>query len=54
MRSEVESCARCHARRGPLAEEYRPGRLLAQTHGPALLEEGLYYADGQMRDEVYK
>ena len=53
MRSEVESCARCHARRGPLTEEYRPGRLLAQTHRPALLEEGLYYADGQMRDEVY-
>jgi len=53
MRTEVESCARCHARRGPLTEEYRPGRLLAQTHRPALLEEGLYYADGQMRDEVY-
>ena len=53
MRSEVESCARCHARRGLLTEEYRPGRPLAQTHRPALLEEGLYYADGQMRDEVY-
>jgi Tfp pilus assembly protein PilF len=53
MRSEVESCARCHARRGVLTEEYRPGRLLAQTHRPALLEAGLYYADGQMRDEVY-
>jgi Tfp pilus assembly protein PilF len=53
MRTEVEACARCHARRGPLTEEYRPGRLLAQTHRPALLEEGLYYADGQMRDEVY-
>jgi Tfp pilus assembly protein PilF len=53
MRSEVESCARCHARRGLLTEEYRPGRPLAQTHRPALLEDGLYYADGQMRDEVY-
>ena len=52
-RSEVETCARCHARRGMLTEEYRPGRLLAETHRPALLDEGLYYADGQMRDEVY-
>jgi len=52
-RFEVETCARCHARRGLLTEEYQPGRLLAQTHRPALLEEGLYYADGQMRDEVY-
>jgi tetratricopeptide (TPR) repeat protein len=52
-RFEVETCARCHARRGLLTEEYRPGRLLADTHRPALLDEGLYYADGQMRDEVY-
>jgi Flp pilus assembly protein TadD len=50
---EVEACARCHARRGVLTEDYRPGRPLAETHRPSLLEEGLYYADGQMRDEVY-
>jgi tetratricopeptide (TPR) repeat protein len=52
-RVEVESCGRCHARRGLLTEDYRPGRLLAQTHQPSLVDEGLYYADGQMRDEVY-
>ena len=52
-RFEVETCARCHARRGLLTEDYRPGRLLLDTHRPALLEDGLYYADGQMRDEVY-
>jgi tetratricopeptide (TPR) repeat protein len=52
-RTEVETCGRCHARRGVLTEDYRPGRLLGQTHRPALLDEGLYYADGQMRDEVY-
>ncbi len=52
-RFEVETCARCHGRRALLTEEYRPGRLLADTHRPALLEEGLYYADGQMREEVY-
>ena len=52
-RFEVETCARCHARRGLLTEDYRPGRLLSDTHRPALLDAGLYYADGQMRDEVY-
>jgi Flp pilus assembly protein TadD len=52
-RFEVETCARCHARRGLLTEDYRPGRLLGETHRPALLDDGLYYADGQMRDEVY-
>jgi tetratricopeptide (TPR) repeat protein len=53
FRIEVETCARCHARRGVLTEDWRPGRPLAETHRPALLAEGLYYADGQMRDEVY-
>jgi Flp pilus assembly protein TadD len=52
-RFEVETCSRCHARRGVLSEDYEPGRLLSQTHRPALLDEGLYYADGQMKDEVY-
>lgn len=52
-RFEIETCARCHARRGLLSEDYTPGRLLADTHRPALLEAGLYYDDGQMRDEVY-
>jgi tetratricopeptide (TPR) repeat protein/ribosomal protein L40E len=52
-RTEVEVCGRCHARRGVLTEDYRPGRPLAQTHQPSLLDEGLYYADGQMADEVY-
>ncbi len=52
-RPEVETCARCHARRGLLTEDYRPGKLLADTHRPSLLDEGLYYADGQMQDEVY-
>ena len=30
-----------------------PGGCSLDTHRPALLDEGLYYADGQMRDEVY-
>jgi tetratricopeptide (TPR) repeat protein len=53
-RIEVETCARCHARRGILDDRYVPGRPLMETHRPALLEEGLYYADGQIQDEVYE
>ncbi len=50
---EVETCARCHARRSLLSEDYRPGRPLTRTHRPALLSEGLYFPDGQIQDEVY-
>jgi len=53
-RFEVETCARCHARRGILDDRYVPGRPLMDTHRPALLEEGLYYADGQIQNEVYE
>jgi tetratricopeptide (TPR) repeat protein len=52
-RKEIETCALCHARRGLLREGHLPGKPLADSHLPALLTEGLYEADGQMRDEVY-
>ena len=50
---QLETCARCHSRRGILHEDYQHGRPLMDTHRPALLEESLYYADGQIREEVY-
>jgi len=53
-RAELETCARCHARRSVISEEYVPGRPLMDTHLPALLEEALYFADGQIKDEVYE
>jgi len=52
-RSEVELCARCHARRATLREDYEYGRPLLDSHRLALLEEDLYHADGQILDEVY-
>jgi tetratricopeptide (TPR) repeat protein len=52
-RAEVETCARCHARRSVVSEEYVHGRPLADTHRPALLVPGLYHADGQILEEVY-
>jgi tetratricopeptide (TPR) repeat protein len=52
--TEVELCARCHSRRGSITEEYVPGRPLLDTHRLELLDQGLYFPDGQQQDEVYE
>ncbi len=52
--AEIETCARCHARRSVVAAEYVFGEPLLETHRPALLEESLYQPDGQILDEVYE
>jgi tetratricopeptide (TPR) repeat protein len=51
--NEIETCARCHARRSSLHDEYAHGGPLLNTHRLALLEPRLYHADGQILDEVY-
>jgi tetratricopeptide (TPR) repeat protein len=53
---ELEMCARCHSRRAQAWGEYAHGKPLAETHRLALLDEGVYEADGQIRDveEVYE
>lgn len=53
LSQEVESCGRCHARRGVIATNYEFGKLLADTHLPALLDQHLYFADGQIKEEVF-
>jgi predicted CXXCH cytochrome family protein len=50
MRKEVETCGRCHARRGILSEDWTPGTWLSNTHRVATLDHRLFHADGQMRD----
>jgi Flp pilus assembly protein TadD len=52
--TEIETCARCHSRRGTFSEEYVHGRPLADTHRLALLDPTLYEFDGQIKDEVYE
>ena len=52
-RKEVETCGLCHARRSEFSEDWIPGRSLSDSHVVSPLARGLYYADGQMRDEVY-
>jgi predicted CXXCH cytochrome family protein len=50
---EIETCARCHARRSPISDGFRHGEPLLDHYLPALLADGLYYPDGQIDDEVY-
>ncbi|HVG93409.1 MAG TPA: tetratricopeptide repeat protein [Planctomycetota bacterium] len=49
----ADVCARCHSRRGTIAEE-DAGAPLHDTHRVALLEEGLYFPDGQVQAEVFE
>lgn len=50
---ELDVCAQCHSRRGAISEDYVAGEPFLDHYRPALLEPGLYHADGQQRDEVY-
>ena len=54
FRAEVETCARCHARRSQVWGEHVAGRPFLDTHRPSLLEPTLYFADGQIDGEVYE
>jgi len=49
----VQMCSRCHSRRAVATEDYYHGGSLLDTHWPSLLEENLYFPDGQILDEVY-
>jgi predicted CXXCH cytochrome family protein len=51
-RAQIDSCGRCHARRGTLGD-YAYGRPLSDTHRLSLLGQPLYHHDGQILDEVY-
>lgn len=52
-RPELDVCSPCHSRRRALSDGAPPGAPLLDGYLPALLDEGLYFADGQMQDEVY-
>jgi len=52
-REQIEICARCHSRRGQISSDYVHGKPLLDTHRLSLLDERLYHADGQIKDEVY-
>lgn len=50
---QLEICARCHARRNTIKHSNSESNKFLQNFQPALLDENLYYADGQIQDEVF-
>jgi tetratricopeptide (TPR) repeat protein len=52
-RRQVELCAPCHSRRAILGDYTHHEADLLDSLLPSLLIEGLYFADGQILDEVY-
>lgn len=50
--TQVETCAACHARRSELSA-FEPGKPFSDQFRLSLVEPGLYFPDGQIRDEVY-
>ncbi len=51
--SELNSCAPCHSRRRRLVDRPAVGAPFLNGYHPSLLEEDLYYTDGQIQGEVY-
>lgn len=50
---QPEACGRCHSRRAVSSSDYAHGVPLLDTHRVSLLDELLYYPDGQIQEEVY-
>ncbi|MGC2302591.1 tetratricopeptide repeat protein, partial [Candidatus Binatus sp.] len=51
---EIETCARCHARRGEIHEDYVHGQPVGNDYRVALLDEDHYFPDGQIKEEDYE
>jgi predicted CXXCH cytochrome family protein len=51
---EIEMCARCHSRRGQIHEDYVHGQSVGDDYRVALLDQDLYFPDGQIEGEVYE
>ena len=52
-KSELAICAHCHARRASISDFNHQDKNIMDSIIPSLLNEGLYYPDGQILDEVY-
>ncbi|MGB6553654.1 MAG: tetratricopeptide repeat protein [Candidatus Binataceae bacterium] len=51
---EIQTCARCHARRGQIHEDYVHGQPVGDDYRVALLDEDHYFPDGQIKEEDYE
>jgi predicted CXXCH cytochrome family protein len=57
LRDQIDQCGVCHARRVRLREASADGGLretMLDTWRPQMPHDGLYFADGQIRDEVFE
>ena len=52
--NEINTCAPCHSRRHPITSNNQPGQPFLDGYVPSLLEEGVYYPDGQILEEDYE
>ncbi len=52
-RVQIETCAPCHSRRRVIHPGSRPGAKLLDHYIPEVLDNNLYYADGQVLEEDY-
>jgi tetratricopeptide (TPR) repeat protein len=51
---QLQTCAPCHSRRGVLDAEFRAGESYCDHYQLELLQDETYFADGQIKDEVYE
>lgn len=50
---ELNVCAKCHSRRTQLDDNFIAGNDFHAHHLPVNLDDGLYFPDGKIQDEVY-
>ena len=50
---ELNACAKCHSRRSQLDDDHVPGDDFHDHYLPVKLDDGLYFEDGKIDDEVY-
>jgi len=50
----VDQCARCHMRREQVSSTFNFEGTMLDHYFPQLLQENIYYADGQIRDENFE
>jgi len=53
QKQELNVCAKCHSRRTPLDDNFVAGDNFYEHYLPVDLDEGLYFSDGKINDEVY-
>jgi predicted CXXCH cytochrome family protein len=51
---EIQMCARCHSRRSQIHEDVVHGQPVGDDYRVALLDEDLYFPDGQIKEEDYE